>query len=231
MKKETIVIFDRHRGIIRKISDSLYPLTENIICVDNAEALLTSHKRYPVDLFILNVYPNTDEAYSFCHTLSQNSSAPIIVITPADNIKSRILAYEHGADVAFPEDYDSGELAAAAKRLILSFRNKASQSNFETSVHCGRLIVNTESLTAFINGEALELTTKEALILILLIKNANRTVENQKLYETVWGDAYSGNSCVLRTHISNLKNKIGTASTDDYDIVSVRGAGYSFVTT
>lgn len=227
----TIIIFDKYHGIRRMMLNCLYTLTDNILYSDNEDALRSIAKKHTVDLFVFNVYPDSPEAYLICRNLRFKSGTPAIFITPKQEPILKINAYKCGGDVVFSEDCDEDEFLAASERIIQKQQISPLREPVRGSLGCGRLIVNTESLSALVDGISADLTTKEALILLFLMKRANQIVPGREIYESIWEDEYNPDSCVLRTHICNLKNKIGTDSTDDYDIVAVRGAGYSFVTT
>jgi DNA-binding response OmpR family regulator len=81
---------------------------------------------------------------------------------------------------------------------------------------------------AFVNGKDAELTAKEFSLLLLLMKNEDKVFSPGELYEAVWGMPSANDTRTIRFHIRNLKKKIDTENSKDYDIVSIYGKGYSF---
>lgn len=70
------------------------------------------------------------------------------------------------------------------------------------------LALDTEAKTVTINGMDLKLTLKEYLMLELFLQVPNKVFSKSNLYETIWGYEYLGDDNVIKTHISNLRNKI-----------------------
>jgi Response regulators consisting of a CheY-like receiver domain and a winged-helix DNA-binding domain len=77
-----------------------------------------------------------------------------------------------------------------------------------------------------VNNQELDLTAKEYGIIELLVKNKERVFTKANLYETIWQDAYLGDDNAVKTHISNLRSKLKTASPDEEYIETVWGLGY-----
>ena len=94
----------------------------------------------------------------------------------------------------------------------------------------GSLELDVSKNKAFVNGRDAGRTVKEFALLLILIKNENNTVSLDELYDAVWGVPSVNDTRTIRFHIGNLKKKIDTENSEDYDIVSVYGKGYSFTT-
>ena len=92
----------------------------------------------------------------------------------------------------------------------------------------GPLRVNTESRRAYLNGEELELTSKEFDLLALLMSRPDATFTREQIMATVWDENYWGSTRTLDTHISTLRRKIGDDTDPPQLIVTVRGVGFRF---
>ena len=83
---------------------------------------------------------------------------------------------------------------------------------------------NTELL---IEHQKIELTSKEADLLLLLYNSANITVERELILNIVWGDEGDYVGRTLDVFISKLRKKL------EFDakvkIVNIRGVGYKLV--
>ena len=78
-----------------------------------------------------------------------------------------------------------------------------------------------------INKEFIELTSKEADLLLLLCDSANTTVERENILKTVWGDEGSYVGRTLDVFISKLRKKLEADET--IKILNIRGVGYRLV--
>lgn len=83
---------------------------------------------------------------------------------------------------------------------------------------------NTELL---IQEQRIELTSKEADLLLLLYNEANTTVERERILNRVWGDEGDYVGRTLDVFISKLRKKLEFDS--KVKIVNIRGVGYKLV--
>jgi len=83
---------------------------------------------------------------------------------------------------------------------------------------------NTELL---IKDQKIELTSKEADLLLLLYTDANTTVEREVILNMVWGDEGGYVGRTLDVFISKLRKKLEFDS--KVKIVNIRGVGYKLV--
>ena len=83
---------------------------------------------------------------------------------------------------------------------------------------------NTELI---IEQKRIELTSKEADLLLLLYSDANKTVEREVILNMVWGDEGDYVGRTLDVFISKLRKKLEFDS--KVKIVNVRGVGYKLV--
>jgi len=180
-----------------------------------------------IDLYILEASLPDGDGYELCRTLRETKDAPIIFLSSRNTPADRIEAYSAGGDAYLSKPCNPGELIAITNRLL----SRVSKERATHIITKSRLSLNTATLTATLDGKLVPLTQKEFLILLLLMQNENSAVPYEKIYEIIWHLDGKKNTGAIRTHISNLKSKIGTASTDDYDIISIHRYGYSFVTT
>ena len=88
---------------------------------------------------------------------------------------------------------------------------------------------NEKHTCAIRNGQRIDLTDKEFAILRFFVQNRGRTVDVQKVYESVWGEKYlpSSNNTVM-VHILNLRKKLEADPANPKLIRTVWGKGYQF---
>jgi DNA-binding response OmpR family regulator len=86
----------------------------------------------------------------------------------------------------------------------------------------GDVTVNREEQTVVKNGIVTVMTSKEHLLLCVLLENVGQTVTRDELYESVWGEPYLGNSRTIDAHISRIRRKLGWRR----ELLSVMNVGY-----
>jgi DNA-binding response OmpR family regulator len=150
---------------------------------------------------------------------------PVIMLTARAEEMDVIVGLGAGADDYVPKPFRLAELVARI-RARLRIAEAAHQMPRELSG--GPLRVNTESRRAYLNGQELELTSKEFDLLALLMSRPDVTFTREQIMSTVWDENYWGSTRTLDTHISTLRRKIGDDTDPPTLIVTVRGVGFRF---
>ena len=83
--------------------------------------------------------------------------------------------------------------------------------------------VNMEGFRSLSDGQEVELTFKEYGLLKYLLQNSGAPVTRDRLMETVWGFAFTGETRTVDMHIKTLRKKLGAAGRL---IETVRNVGY-----
>ena len=77
-----------------------------------------------------------------------------------------------------------------------------------------------------VEGELVHLTRTEFGLLRTLLSHRGRLLTHDHLLIEVWGSGYAGETGVLRSHMANLRRKLGPAA---QAIQTEMGVGYRFV--
>jgi DNA-binding response OmpR family regulator len=97
------------------------------------------------------------------------------------------------------------------------------------AVTLGRVVVDTESRTATVDGTEVELTRTEFDLLATLVEAPRRVWGRDVLLRSLWGEGWSGEERLVEVHIGNLRRKLGRAARSAPPlpfIRTVRGVGY-----
>ena len=119
------------------------------------------------------------------------------------------------------QSLDLGEVSA---RIFTNLRRVRKEEKAEPVVY-KELVLDTEAKQILLNNTILQLTAKEYRMLELFLLHPNKVFSKANLYETIWNDEYLGDDNVIKTHISNIRNKIKRYSDTEY-IETVWGLGY-----
>ena len=147
----------------------------------------------------------------------------MIVLSSFAGPAEKHAAFEMGADdfLAKPVPIDElrMRLKAIARRLSLSDEPEILKG--------AGVVVNVDTQEVRRNGRSIKLSPREKKLLILLMRNANRTVPTDTIVEYVWGDGLNPDSTVVQANISRLRKKLQLGEEDDV-IHTVRDIGYVF---
>jgi len=111
--------------------------------------------------------------------------------------------------------------------FLLWKRKKKSPSIDPNLIPIGAYHFDKRNTELLIQDQRIELTSKEADLLLLLYSDANTTVEREVILNMVWGDEGGYVGRTLDVFISKLRKKLEFDS--KIKIVNIRGVGYKLV--
>ena len=108
-------------------------------------------------------------------------------------------------------------------RIKAVLRRRGGEKPAAEVLKSGDLNLDLTRRTAEIKGEKIPLTYKEFELLKVFLKNPETAHTREKLFFTVWGSGYIGDSRTLDMHIKTLRQKL-----KEYGkcIETVRNVGY-----
>ena len=95
----------------------------------------------------------------------------------------------------------------------------------ESSKHIinGAIVIDGQSHTVEIDGEAVNLTPKEFELIDILAENRGNVFSREELLRKIWGYNFDGETRTVDVHIRKLRQKLGEYA----DIIeTVKGIGY-----
>lgn len=187
------------------------------------------------DLFVLDIELPDGDGFSLCEEIRRDSDAPILFLTGRKATGDKVTGMNTGGDYYLTKPYHMDEFIAVIERLLAradETRRKLQKAVLNaTELTRGSLTLYLPENKAVVNGRDVGLTPKEFAVLLVLVRNTGEPLIAEKIYEAVWHTTAAGDTGALRTHIANIKEKIGTKNTDEFDIIYERGKGYYFIAT
>lgn len=151
------------------------------------------------------------------------SDVPVIIISAKDMVGTKIDLLRLGADDYITKPFDLGEVVARVEANLRRSRKQAKAAR----VFCYKdIVLDDDTKRVSVNETEIELTAKEYMILEMLIKHQGKVFTKANLYESVWQDEYLGDDNAVKTHMSNLRNKLQKVNPDEKYIETVWGLGY-----
>ena len=189
------------------------------------------------DLLILDIMLPDGSGYDICQTFRQNSDHPVIFLSGKGQPSDKVQGLQQGGDYYLTKPYDTSELLAVVD-MLLKRHLQAVQKRQQASVICkGSLVLEVDNSRALCDGRDAGLTARDAgltakefSLLLMLVRNEEKVVSPQELYERVWGMEAADDVRTVRFHIAKMRKKLDADNAPDFDIVSVYGKGYMFTT-
>lgn len=175
------------------------------------------------DLIISDIMMPGIDGFDFAKTVrGLNAEIPILFMSAKDDIMSKQKGFRIGIDDYMVKPVDLDELLLRVGALLR--RAKIARSKCLT---VGRLVMDADEHTAYLDGQEVPLTVREFNLLFKLLSYPKKTFTRLQLMDEFWGaDSHSGPRTV-DVYITKLREKF--AGCDDFQIVTVHGLGYKAV--
>ncbi len=173
------------------------------------------------DLIILDIMLPFKDGISILKDIrAEKISTPVLMLTAKDNVEDKVHGLDSGADDYLAKPFAFDELLARVRALL---RRNSIEKN--TVLIAGELQLDTQTHKAFRNGDEIQLTVKEYMILEFLLRNKNRVISRTVLSEHVYDYHFDSDTNVIDVYINKLRNKIDKGF-DNPILQTVRGVGY-----
>jgi len=178
---------------------------------------IESAARIDYQLVILDLgLPDLDGLEVLTKLKAHNATLPVLILTARNDIHSKVIGLDQGADDYLAKPFDVAELMARLR--VLERRNG---TNTQTNIAVNNVVLNTQNNQLIVDGNEVSLSRKEYMVLRALMENLNRIQSKSSLEEKLynWGEDVSSNT--IEVYISNLRKRVPK----DF-IKTIRGVGY-----
>jgi len=179
---------------------------------------LASEREY--DLLILDWMMPHLSGVELCQRLrARGNRTPVLFLTAKDTLDDRVSGLDAGADDYLVKPFELPELLARVRAQLRRSGPPAPR------LSAAGLDLDCDSQLAYRNGRAIALSEKETQLLALFLRNPERTLSRQEIYEHLWSADEQPSSNVLAALIRLLRRKL-TATNEPTPIHTVYGKGY-----
>jgi len=190
------------------------------LAADGNEALSATTDRTPDALILDVMMPGYDGLDVTRRLRREGNRVPILLLTARDAVGDRVEGLDAGADDYLPKPFALEELLARLRALL----RRADAAPAEL-LRFADLTYDVGSMEARRGGRRFELTTTEAHLLELFMRNPRQVLPRPLIYERVWGYDFSHTSNALDVYVGYLRRK--TEGDGDARLIhTVRGTGY-----
>jgi two-component system KDP operon response regulator KdpE len=158
--------------------------------------------------------------------IRQWSTVPILILSARAQERSKIDAFEAGADDYVTKPFGIRELLA---RIKVALRHAARSQAGGVVLHFDQAVVDLERRTATRDMEPLHLTPIEFRLLAALARHLGMVVTHRQLLSEVWGPSHAGDTHYLRIYVKQLRDKLEPDPLRPRHLVTEIGVGYRLV--
>ncbi|NWK70329.1 response regulator transcription factor [Bacillus paramycoides] len=219
MEKNSILIVDDDRDIIRFINVNLKQEGFTVFSADNGEEALEILNNNNIQLAILDVMMPQMDGIELCRRIRETHSIPIMFLSAKSSDVDKVIGLSTGADDYIVKPFSTIEFIARVKAQLrrYTYFNQNTVQVIEKKINIRGLEIDEVSRAVMLYGQAINLTKTEYDILHLMAAARNRVFTIEEIYES--------NNTVM-VHIARLKNKIEGNPKEPKFIQNVWGVGY-----
>src|SRR5688572_19308030 len=196
---------------------------------DGAAAMKAVDNEY-FDLIIMDIMlPEIDGINVTQNIRLSNNDVPILILSARNNSEDRVLGLKKGADDYLTKPFNLEELLLRVQKLIDKNKKMQEKDSVGDTYHFGKNTIDFKAQEAITkNGERIQISKKEAMLLKLLIENKNEVVPREKILQTVWGYNVYPTTRTIDNFILSFRKYFEEDSRNPVFFHSVRGVGYKY---
>ncbi len=169
------------------------------------------HSEYDLALLYI-MLPGMDGFELF--DVMKNHRIPVIYMTAKTDSASEVKGLREGAEDYIVKPFDMTTLLVRIEKVLGRTGNLRKEYTFFD------FVLDTENRKLTKAGEKFELAPLEFDVLVILVKNKNRTVSREMILNEIWGIDYFGDTRTVDVRVSNIRKKLGI------EIATISKVGY-----
>lgn len=210
---------DLNRTVCTYLNGSGYQATG---CLSASEAYDAMYSTV-FDLIVSDIMMPDIDGFEFAKTVrSLNENIPILFMTARDDFAAKQRGYRIGVDDYMVKPIDLDELFLRIGALLRRAKIASSRK-----LEIGSFSMDMDEHTALLDGEEVNLTTREFNILYKLLSYPKKTFTRQQLMDEFWDADTNTAPRAVDVYMTKLRTKL--ADCQDFEIKTVHGLGYKAV--
>ena len=178
-----------------------------------------------VHLIILDIMMPELDGIKTLLKVRESKNLPIILLSAKSEDADKILGLTAGADDYITKPFNPSELVARVKSQLRRYTQLGAMQIKETQIVIRGLVLDTESKSVTVDGEAVRLTPLEYKILELLCRHPGRVFSTEEIYRQVWNDDIVSDNAIA-VHVRHIREKIEINPKEPRYLKVVWGVGY-----
>ncbi|PGM64782.1 DNA-binding response regulator [Bacillus cereus] len=196
----------------------------HVLEANTGEEALEILRQHTVQVALLDVMLPGIDGFQVCKAIRENNKKMgIIMLTARVQDEDKVQGLGIGADDYIAKPFSPVELTARVQSLIRRIEVHAEKTNILTS---GPFSLNLTEESLYKDGQLVDLTPTEYMILQYLMDNDSKPVSRDEILNMIWGVNYVGETKVVDVNMRRLRQKIECNPSEPQFILTVWGKGY-----
>jgi len=214
-----VLIAEDEVRLARQIATALTEAGHNSTVVHDGESALREATEAVFDLIVLDIgLPRMDGFEVLRRLRSQHGANRVLILTARGELKDRVAGLQLGAADYLPKPFAMPELVARVRALGRRYPEEPT-----VKLQVSDLSLDLVNHETYRGKRRLDLSTRELMLLKVLMREPDRVFTRTELCERVWEHAHEYDTKLVEVFIGRLRKKIG----DPPLIRTVRHVGYA----
>lgn len=172
------------------------------------------------ELIISDIMMPEIDGFEFAKTVRQvNKTIPILFMSVKDDLPSKQKGFKLGIDDYMVKPIELDELLLRVRALL-----RRANIEMERKLTVGNLVLDADAMSAEVDGEEINLTTREFNIIYKMLSYPKKTFSRAQLMDEFWGVDSETSLRAVDVYVTKLRDKLSECG--GFRIVTVRGLGY-----
>ena len=171
------------------------------------------------DAVILDLMLPEQDGFAVCRAIRAESDVPIVMLTARGEVMDRVVGLELGADDYLPKPFEPRELVARIATVLRRGRSVPPGARLRFD----GLVIDPVTRTVERQGEAVELTSTEFDLLLLLAREPGKVFSRDDILNRLRGHEAELFTRAVDIVVSRLRRKLEPVAA----IKTLRNAGYA----
>ena len=221
-----ILVADDDLDLLGLVAYSLSQAGYLVVKASDGPGALAVFDAESPDLVILDINMPGTSGFEICTAIRARGDVPVMMLTARGEEQDLVKALELGADDYLTKPFSPKTLLARVKALL----RRATVDRAQAPLSAGRVSLDIENHCVRIaGGEAIPLTKLELRLLQMLLAQAGRAVNSDRLLVQVWGHRGSGDRQLLKQLVHRLRHKIEANPAVPQLLQTAAPSGYKLV--
>ena len=222
-----LLITEDDMALAQGLQRALQEKNRQVLCCKNIQETRQHLHQNKTDLLILDVNLPDGSGFDLLQEIRRTSDLPVILLTANDLEMDIVSGLEQGANDYITKPFNPSELVARVKSQLRRYTQLGAMQIKETQIAIRGLVLDTESKSVTVDGEAVRLTPLEYKILELLCRHPGKVFSTEEIYRQVWNDDIVSDNAIA-VHVRHIREKIEINPKEPRYLKVVWGVGYKF---
>ena len=217
-----VLLVDDEKDLTNALAAILKQHNYTVDCAYNGEDGLEYALSGIYDVIVLDVMmPKMNGFETLKAIRTKKIETPVLMLTAKSDVADKIDGLNFGADDYITKPFDTQELLARIKALL-----RRSSQYKDNVLSVGNTVLDRDTFELVVGSKKMALGKKEFQIMEILLINAGKCVEKERLIEKIWGYDSEAEYNTIEVYISFLRKKLAAIGSNA-EIRSLRGIGYT----